>query len=122
MAPGWFFMVPGGSPWYFMIQDGLSWFMVGYYDFYCSSIVSHGSRFGFHGSRWVFMVPGQFSWFQVSFHGSRSVFMVPGRFSWFFMVQGWFFHIEKTIKLYSGLAIQSRPCPAVGRLWPSSIK
>ena len=31
----------------------------------------------------VFMVPGGFSWFQVSFHGSRSVFMVPGRFSWF---------------------------------------
>ena len=58
----------------------------------------------------VFMVPGGFSWFQVSFHGSRSDFMVPGRFSWFFMVPGCFFQIENTIKLYSGLAIQSRPC------------
>ena len=44
------------------------------------------------------MVPGGFSW----------VFMVAG---WFFMVPGWFmipgwffiFHVENTLKLYSGL-------------------
>ena len=41
----------------------------------------------------VFMVPGGFSWFQVSFHGSRSVFMVPGWFFRGFMVPGWFFMV-----------------------------
>ena len=46
-------------------------------------IVLHDSMLVFQGSRLVFMVPGGFSWFQVSFHGSRSVFMVPGRISWF---------------------------------------
>ena len=95
-----FFMVFHGSGWVFMMF--------------------HGFRLVFHGSWSVFMVPGRFSWFFIVFHGSRSdfiffngsrsVFMVPGRFSWFFMVQGCFFHIENTIKLYSGLVIQSRPC------------
>ena len=38
------------------------------------------------------MVPGGFLWF----------FMVPG---WVFMIPGWFFifHVENTLKLYSGL-------------------
>ena len=77
-------------------------------------MVFHDSRLVFHGSRTVFVV---FHGFRMvfhcfrsvfmDFHGSRSVFMVPGRFSWF---QVGFFHIENTIKLYSGPAIQSRPC------------
>ena len=51
------------------------------------------------------------------FHGSRLIFKVPGRFSWFFRVPGWFFifHAENTLKLYSGLTIQSWPYrPSVG--------
>ena len=40
-------------------------------------------------------------------------------FLFFFMVPGWFFifHVENTLKLYSGPTIQSRPC-----LWPSDNK
>ena len=58
-------------------------------------MVFHSSRLVFHGSRLVIEV----------FHGSRWVL-------WFFMVPGWFFifHTKNTLKLYSGLAIQSRPC------------
>ena len=80
---GCFFMVPGGSSWFFMVPGGFSCFF-------------HGPRLFFHGSRSVFMV----------FHGSRSVFMV-------FLVSGWFFifHVENTIKLYSGPTIR-RPALA----------
>ena len=49
-----------------------------------------GSRLVFHGSRSVFM----------PFHGSRLFFFI--------------FHVENTLKLYSGLMIQSRPC------WPKA--
>ena len=48
-------------------------------------MVFHGSRWVVHGSRSVFML----------FNGSRLVFN---------------FHVESTLKLYSGLTIQSRPC------------
>ena len=92
-------------------------FQVGFHGFHGSRLVFlgsrwvfmvfQGSRLVFHGSMWVSMV---IHGSRAVYHGSRSVFMVPGRFSWFFMVQGCFFHIENTIKLYSGLVIQSRPC------------
>ena len=74
------------------------------------------------GLLWFFMVPGGFLCF---FYGSGWFFMVPGRFSWFFMVPGWFFifHVENTLKLYSGPTIQSLlALPAVGRLLPSHVK
>ena len=62
-------------------------------------MVFYGSRLVFYSSRSVFMVFMVPAWF----------FMVPGQFSWFFMVPGWFFifHVENTLKLYSGPKIQS---------------
>ena len=100
-----------GSPWVFMVLHG-------------SELVFHGSRWVFrifHGSRLVFhvfrlvfivfIVPVFFCGFhgaRLVFHCSRSVFMVFR----VFMVPGWFFifHVENTLKLYSGPTIQSRPC------------
>ena len=94
-----FFMAPGRFSWFFMVPG---WFLM---VFHCSKLVFYGSRsvfMVFHGSRSAFMV---FHSPRLDFHSSRSVFMV-------FMVLGWFFifHIENTLKLYSGLMIQSRPC------------
>ena len=70
---------------------------------------------------WFFMIPGRFSWFFVV---SGWFLLLPGGFLWFFMVSGWlfmvpgwfswcqvgfpFFHVESTLKLYSGPTIQSR--------------
>ena len=90
MVPGWFFVV----------------FMVPGVFFLCFFMVPG----------WFFMVPGRslcFLWFQVGF--SRFQVGFHG-FSWN-QVGLSFCHIENTLKLYSGLTIQSRPC-----LWPSDNK
>ena len=87
-----------------LVFHGFSWFQVGFHSSRTVFIVFHGSRLFFHG----------FSWFVMVFHGFSWFYMVPGWFfhvfSWFFMVSGWFFifHVESTLKLYSGPTIQSR--------------
>ena len=50
----------------------------------------------FHGARSNFIV---FHGFRLVVYGFRAVFMVPGRF--------FIFHVENTLKLYSGPKIQS---------------
>ena len=59
---------------------------------------------------WFFMILVRFSWF---FHGSKLV--SHGAMSTFMVFDGsrfFIFHVENTLKLYSGPTIQSRPC------WP----
>ena len=88
MVPSWFFMDPGGFSGFFMDPG---WFFM-FSGWYLLSLLFQFFFCGFHGARLVF-------------HCSRSVFMVFR----VFMGLGWFFifHVENTLKLYSGPTIQS---------------
>ena len=87
-----------------------------FHGFWLISMVFQGGFMVFHGFWLVSMV------FQGGFMVFHGFWLVLGWFSWFFMVPDWFFmvfngsrlvfhfHIENTLKLYSGLTIQSRLC------------